>query len=55
MAITEGRYYEDIICGTKHQMCKYIKNIIEQDHMFIKKNLNSMLGFKTRGSVKKTM
>ncbi len=36
-------------------MCKYSNNIIEQDHRFIKKKINPMLGFKTLDLTKKTI
>ncbi len=33
--------------GTKIRRIKYLKNIVEQDHRFIKKRIRSMLGFKS--------
>jgi IS6 family transposase len=34
---------------------KYLNNIIEQDHRFIKKRINPMLGFKSLETAKKTI
>lgn len=36
-------------------MCKYLNNIIEQDYRFIKKKIDSMLGFKTLKSAERTI
>ncbi len=47
MAILEERYYGDISCRTQHRMIKYLNNIVEQDHRFIKKKIKPMLGFKS--------
>ncbi|MCK5758597.1 MAG: IS6 family transposase [Clostridiales bacterium] len=55
MAILEERYYGDISCRTEHRMCKYLNNIVEQDHRFIKKKIKLMLGFKTLESTEKTI
>ena len=55
MAILEERYYVDISCRTEHRMCKYLNNIVEQDHRFIKKKIKPMLGFKTLDSTEKTI
>ncbi|EJS56251.1 hypothetical protein ICG_02449 [Bacillus cereus BAG1X1-3] len=33
--------------GTKIRRIKYLKNILEQDHCFIKKRIRSMLEFKS--------
>ena len=55
MAILEERYYGDISCRTEHRMCKYLNNIVEQDHRFIKKKIKPMLGFKTLESTVKTI
>jgi IS6 family transposase len=34
---------------------KYLNNMIEQDHQFIKKRINPMLGFKSFETAKKTI
>ncbi|OFD45178.1 Integrase catalytic region [Bacillus mycoides] len=36
-----------ISMGTKIRRIKYLNNIVEQDHRFIKKRIRSMLGFKS--------
>lgn len=36
-------------------MCKYLNNIIEQDHRFIKKKIDLMLGFKTLNLAERTI
>lgn len=36
-------------------MTKYLNNIIEQDHRFIKKKINQMLGFHSYESAVKTI
>jgi transposase, IS6 family len=46
MAILEEKYYGDLSCRTQHRMIKYLNNIVEQDHRFIKKKTRQMLGFK---------
>lgn len=33
--------------GIQMRQVKYLNNIVEQDHRFIKKRVSSMLGFKT--------
>jgi len=55
MAIIEEQYYGDLSCRTEHRMAKYLNNIIEQDHRFIKRKLKPMLGFKTYDSAVKTI
>ena len=45
VAIIELIYSSDISCTTTHRMTKYLNNIVEQDHRFIKKKTKSMLGF----------
>jgi transposase-like protein len=37
------------------QQSKYLNNIIEQDHRFIKKRINPMLGFKSFHSAQATI
>lgn len=55
IAIIEETYYGDISCTTEHRMCKYLNNIIEQDHRFVKKKIDPMLGFKTLDSAERTI
>ena len=55
MAILEERYYGDRSCRTEYRMCKYLNNIVELDHRFIKKKIKPMLGFKTLESTVKTI
>jgi len=55
MAILEERYYGDISCRTQHRMIKYLNNIVEQDHRFIKKKTRQMLGFKSYRTAKSTL
>lgn len=55
IAIIEETYYGDISCTTEHRMCKYLNNIIEQNHRFIKKKIDPMLGFKTLDSAERTI
>lgn len=33
--------------GTQIRQIKYLNNVVEQDHRFIKKRVRSMLGFKS--------
>jgi len=39
----------------KIRQCKYLNNIVEQDHRFIKKKIRPMLGFKSFGSARITL
>ena len=39
----------------KVRQCKYLNNIVEQDHRFIKKRIISSLGFKEFESAKRTL
>jgi transposase-like protein len=55
MAILEEKYYGDISCRTQHRMIKYLNNIVEQDHRFIKKKTKQMLGFKSFEAAKRTI
>jgi len=40
---------------TEHRMCQYLNNIVEQDHRFIMKKINPMLGFTSLVSAEKTI
>jgi transposase, IS6 family len=55
MAILEETYYGKLSCRTEHRMCQYLNNIVEQDHRFIKKKTNHMLGFKCYETAKRTV
>ena len=55
MAILEEKYYGDISCRTQHRMIKYLNNIVEQDHRFIKKKTKPMLGFKSLETARSTL
>ncbi len=55
MAILEERYFGEMSCRTQHRMCKYLNNIVEQDHRFIKKKTNQMLGFESFETAKSTI
>ena len=39
----------------KWRQCKYLNNIVEQDHRFIKRRVGRMLGFKSFESAKRTL
>jgi transposase-like protein len=55
IAILEEIYYGSLSCKTQHRMTKYLNNIIEQDHRFIKRKINPMLGFQSYESAVKTI
>jgi len=55
IAFIEEQYYGDISCVIEHRMCQYLNNIVEQDHRFIKKKINQMLGFKSLASAERTI
>ena len=55
MAILEEKYYGEISCRAQHRIIKYLNNIVEQDHRFIKRKTNQMLGFKSYDSAKNTI
>nr|WP_157833813.1 DDE-type integrase/transposase/recombinase [Ruminiclostridium josui] len=55
VAITELIYSGDISSKVTHIMVKYLNNIIEQDHRFIKRKIKPMLGFGSYRSTKKTI
>ncbi|MEK4835320.1 MULTISPECIES: IS6 family transposase [Bacillus] len=47
IAIEQLKKEKRIPTGTKIRRIKYLNNIVEQDHRFIKKRIRSMLGFKS--------
>jgi len=55
LAILEEKYFGFISCRTQHRMCQYLNNIVEQNHRFIKRKTNQMLGFKSYESAKSTL
>jgi len=55
IAITELIYSSDISCTTTHRKTKYLNNIIEQDHRFIKKKIKPMLGFENIETARDTI
>lgn len=55
VAIIEEQYYGDISCETQHRMTKYLNNIIEQDHRFIKRKVKPMQGFYSLETAEKTI
>ncbi|EJQ39851.1 transposase [Bacillus wiedmannii] len=46
IAIKQLKKEKRVPIGTKIRRIKYLNNIVEQDHRFIKKRIRSMLGFK---------
>lgn len=46
IAITELKKEKKVPLGIQIRHIKYLNNIAEQDHRFIKKRIRSMLGFK---------
>ena len=47
IAIEQLKKEKRIPIGTKIRRIKYLNNIVEQDHRFIKKRIHSILGFKS--------
>lgn len=47
IAITELIYDSNISSLSIHRMIKYLNNIVELDHRFIKKKIKPILGFKS--------
>ncbi|MBG9529318.1 transposase [Bacillus thuringiensis] len=50
VAITKLKKEKKVPLGTQIRQIKYLNNIVEQDHRFIKKRVGSMLGFKSFGT-----
>jgi putative transposase len=48
-------YNKRSFCDIKIRQCKYLNNIIEQDHRFIKWRIQNGLGFKSFESAKRTL
>jgi transposase, IS6 family len=46
IAVEELRKEKNMLSGVKLRQKKYLNNILEQDHRFIKKRVRSMLGLK---------
>jgi transposase-like protein len=47
VAIQQLKDEQEMPEGIQMRQVKYLNNIVEQDHRFIKKRVRSMLGFKT--------
>ncbi|AUB67029.1 IS6 family transposase (plasmid) [Bacillus cereus] len=50
VAITKLKSEKKVPLGTQIRQIKYLNNVVEQDHRFIKKRVRSMLGFKSFGT-----
>jgi len=48
-------YSSDLPCTTTVRNSKYLNNIVEQDHRFIKKKIKPMLGFKGLETARNTI
>ena len=46
IAILEEIYDGGLAVKVRHRMIKYLNNIVEQDHRFVKRIVRPMLGFK---------
>lgn len=55
VAIQELQEEKSMPSGTQIRQQKYLNNIIEQDHRFIKKRVRSMLGLKSFRTAKKIL
>jgi IS6 family transposase len=55
VAIHELIYGGTLLAGTTIRKIKYLNNIIEQDHRFIKRKVKPMLGFKSLETAEKTI
>jgi len=55
IAIEELKKDKSIPDGMQLRQQKYLNNIVEQDHRFIKKRIRSMLGFKTFRTAKQIL
>ena len=53
--IDELIYGGKLPCNTQHRQIKYLNNIVEQDHRFIKRKVKPMLGFKNFKSAYSTI
>ena len=49
------QYITDENKRVKIRKCKYLNNIVEQDHRFIKRRVRPMLGFKSFWSARATL
>ncbi|WP_423249608.1 IS6 family transposase [Bacillus cereus] len=50
VAITKLKKEKKVPLGTQIRQIKYLNNVVEQDHRFIKKRVRTMLGFKSFGT-----
>lgn len=55
IAVEELKVAESLTQTCKLRQNKYLNNIVEQDHRFIKKLVNPSLGFKTFHTARKTI
>lgn len=55
VAIQELKEEKSMLSSTQVRQQKYLNNIIEQDHRFIKKRVRSMLGLKSFRTAKKIL
>lgn len=55
VAIQKLQEEKSMPSGTQIRQQKYLNNIIEQDHRFIKKQVRSMLGLKSFQTAKKIL
>jgi transposase-like protein len=55
VAIAESIYHNELPVTVLHRQCKYLNNIVEQDHRFIKRICKPMLGFKSYPSACRTI
>lgn len=51
----EEIYYGVLSCNVQHRMIRYLNNIVEQDHRFIRRIIKPMLGFKNFYSACRTI
>ena len=49
------RVYSKRACPIEIRQCKYLNNIVEQDHRFVKRRIRPGLGFKSFDTAKQTL
>jgi len=52
---TKGHCFPQSIINIEIRQCKYLNNIVEQDHRFIKWRIQQGLGFKDFESARRTL
>jgi IS6 family transposase len=55
VAVDALKAEETIEKGTELRQCKYLNNIVEQDHRHIKRIVKPMMGFKSFNSARRTL